>query len=110
MSPAAAEAGAEAFSALRNLGLKDGEAKRALALARERVEAGAGTEALIRAALQARREALLPPRVDAKREHSPGQLPYRSDPTSGTGELREPSPAYGHAPLFRLARPGLRHR
>ncbi len=98
VSPAAAEAGAEAFSALRNLGLGDGEAKRALARARERAGAGAGTEALIRAALKARGETLLPPRVDETREPSPGPRSYPTDGTSGTGGVREPSPAYGPGP------------
>jgi hypothetical protein len=74
LAPEAVEAGAGAFSALRNLGLRDGEAKRALAAGRAHVGVGAGVPDLVRAALRAHRargDALLPPPVTTVRESSP---------------------------------------
>jgi len=73
-TPAAVEATGDAFSALRNLGLRDGEAKRALAAARTHVGAGASVPDLVRAALRAhhaRPTAILPPPIATLRESSP---------------------------------------
>ena len=73
-SPAAVEATGDAFSALCNLGLGDGDARRALAVARTHVGAGAGVPDLVRAALRAHRErrsAILPPSIATLREQSP---------------------------------------
>jgi hypothetical protein len=73
-APATVEATAEAFSALRNLGLRDGEAKRALAAARTHVGPGASVPDLVRAALRAhhmRPAPILPPPIATLRESSP---------------------------------------
>jgi len=51
LDPRAIEASERAFVALRGLGFKDGESKRALAEVRTHVGVGASVEALVRGAI-----------------------------------------------------------
>ena len=102
-SPAAVESMGEAFSALVNLGLRDGEAKRALAAARTHVGAGAPVPDLVRAALRAHRARpmpVLPPPIATLRELSPayGRRGRRHRPSGS--DLEECSPAAMAAGLW----------